>query len=379
MPKTVMPANQRIGGVMSSRAPTRPRGRVKTSARPRTAPEAPRARVVEIQRARMLGAALNVVDELGYPSATVAHVTSRAGVSRRTFYDVFDNREDCLLAALESVVERIDDELSALNFDALSWREGVRAGLWTILSFFDREPVLARVCVVQALRGGPRVLERREQVLAGLAHAVDEGREENDKGRACPSLMADGLVGAAFGIVYGRLLRDERAPLTDLFGELMGMIVLPYLGPAIARNEQTRAMPASSGPSAPGVNEGYDRDPLVDLPMRLTYRTARVLEVLVTCPNASNRVVGERSGVSDQGQISRLLARLERLGLAQNTGAGHIRGEANAWTLTATGRRVAQSIGAHVGGETAVGQTPDLAGVAPVREHARSQHEQGGR
>jgi DNA-binding MarR family transcriptional regulator len=159
--------------------------------------------------------------------------------------------------------------------------------------------------------------------------------------------MADGLVGAAFGIVYGRLLKGERAPLTDLFGELMGMIVLPYLGPAIARNEQTRATPASSGPSEPGVNRGHDRDPLADLPMRLTYRTARVLEVLSTCPGVSNRVVGERSGVFDQGQISRLLARLERLGLAVNTGEGHLRGEANAWTLTEIGARVVQNIGAH--------------------------------
>ena len=296
----------------------------------------------------MLGAALNVVDELGYPSATVAHVTSRARVSRRTFYDVFDNREDCLLAALESVVGQIDDELSAVNFDALSWREGIRAGLWTILSFCDREPVLARVCVVQALRGGPRVLERREQVLAGLARVVDEGRAESDKGRACPPLMADGLVGAAFGIAYGRLLRGERAPLTDLFGELMGMIVLPYLGPAAARNEQTRATPASfTRSSEPGMGKGRDRDPLADLPMRLTYRTARVLEVLASHPGVSNRAVGERSGVSDQGQISRLLGRLERLGLAANTGEGHIRGEANAWTLTDLGGRVAQSIGAH--------------------------------
>jgi DNA-binding MarR family transcriptional regulator len=95
------------------------------------------------------------------------------------------------------------------------------------------------------------------------------------------------------------------------------------------------------------VGQGYDSDPLAGLPMRLTYRTARVLEVLATCPEASNRVVGERSGVSDQGQISRLLARLERLGLAVNTGEGHLRGEANAWTLTDVGGRVAQSIGAH--------------------------------
>jgi AcrR family transcriptional regulator len=353
MPKTVVPADRGIGAVMSSRAPIRPRGRVKTPVRARTAAEAPpRARLVAIQRARMLGAALNVVDELGYPSATVAHVTARARVSRRTFYDVFDNREDCLLAALESVVERIEGEITKQRLDALPWRERVRAGLWTILTFFEREPVLARVCVVQALRGGPRVLERREQVLAGLARIVDEGRNESEKAQACPPLMADGLVGAAFGIAYGRLLRGAREPLTDLFGELMGMIVLPYLGPAAARREQTLAPPAMPGAFDAGSGSvaelgDHGRDPLAELPMRLTYRTARVLEVLASRPEASNRVVGTCSGVSDQGQISRLLARLERLGLARNAGEGHLRGEANSWTLTALGGRVAQSIGAH--------------------------------
>ncbi len=299
----------------------------------------------------MLGAALNVVDELGYPGATVAHVTSKARVSRRTFYDVFDNREDCLLAALESVVAQIDRELSELHLDGLPWRERVRGGLWTILSFFEREPVLARVCVVQALRGGPRVLERREQVLAGLVRNVDAGRGESEKAQACPPLMADGLVGAAFGIVYGRLLRGADEPLTDLFGELMGMIVLPYLGPAAARREQTLAAPTTGAAEADAGStvhgEGNGGDPLAELPMRLTYRTARVLEVLASCPEASNRVVGTRSGVSDQGQISRLLARLERLGLAANTGDGHLKGEANAWRLTAKGAQVEQSIRVH--------------------------------
>jgi AcrR family transcriptional regulator len=350
MPKTVMPAERWAGAVTPSRVPIRPRGSVKAASGRRSAPDAPRARLVEIQRARMLGAALKVVDELGYPGATVAHVTSRARVSRLTFYNVFDNREDCLLAALESVVDRIERELSELHLDALPWRERVRGGLWTILSFFDREPVLARVCVVQALRGGPSVLERRERVLAGLVRIVEEGRGESQKAQACPPLMADGLVGAAFGIVYGRLLRGAREPLTDLFGELMGMIVLPYLGPAAASREQTLAAPAATrGVADAGFGSAAEqgergRDPLVELPMRLTYRTARVLEVLATCPESSNRVVGARSGVSDQGQISRLLARLERLGLASNAGDGHLKGEANAWRLTAKGAQVERSI-----------------------------------
>ncbi len=184
------------------------------------------------------------MDELGYSDTSVADITTRARVSRRTFYEQFADREACLAVALEDALGVIRGELAAVDLDGLVWRERVRQGLWTILSFFDREPVLARVCVVQALRGGPRVLERREAILGQLAAVVDGGRE-GSRGSQCSPLTAEGLVGAAFGIVYARLLKGDRRPLVALLGELMGMIVLPYMGPAAARREQAMALPAT--------------------------------------------------------------------------------------------------------------------------------------
>jgi AcrR family transcriptional regulator len=346
--------------------------RVRVNARPATVarsrsshPDAPRERVVEIQRSRLLAATLGAIEELGYSRVTVAHIASRARVSRRTFYELFHNREDCLLAALDSVVERVREELLAVDVADRPWRERVRTGLWTILSFFEREPALADVCAVQALRGGPRVLEYRERVLAELVRVVDGGRCEGAPraARVPPPLTAEGLVGAAFTIVYGRLIRGERASLTGLHAELMGMIVLPYLGPAAARHEEARPLPAlarsKSGARSVARSEngaGGGSDPLAGVPMRLTYRTALVLEMLTGHPGVSNRVVAELADISDQGQVSKLLSRLERLGLVENTGAGHARGERNAWALTSTGRRVAQSIRvcAPDGGKTVV-------------------------
>jgi AcrR family transcriptional regulator len=335
--------------------------RVRVVARPRTVArtrsarvETSRGRVIEIQRARLLAATLGAIEELGYARVTVAHITARARVSRRTFYELFGNREDCLLAALESVVERVREELHAADVADRSWRERVRGGLWTILSFCEREPALADVCVVQALRGGTRVLEYRERVLAELARVVDEGRCEGvlRAGRLPPPLTAEGLVGAAFTIVCGRLLRGEHAPLTGLQPELMGMIVLPYLGPAAARQEEARPLSApAQSESRVGLVAGSEHgagggdDPLAGVPMRLTYRTTLVLEAIATRPGVSNRMVADLAGVSDQGQISKLLARLERLGLVQNTGSGHAKGERNAWVLTALGHQVAQRLG----------------------------------
>jgi AcrR family transcriptional regulator len=314
---------------------------------------APHPRVAEIQRSRLMASAAVAVEELGYTRATVAHITRRAKVSRRTFYELFANRDECLIAALEDVVESIRRELVAAELAGLPWLERVRGGLWTILSFFDREPVLARFCVVQALRGSQAVLERREEILQDVARMLDEGRAESARGADCPPLTAEGLVGAACAVVYTRLLRRDPEPLTDLMGDLMGAIVLPYMGPAAVRREQSRSAPAPVEPAARKGSRGGDGDGegnvdvLASIPMRLTYRTMRVLEAIADEPGISNRAAGDRAEVSDQGQISKLLARLERLGLASNTGEGHAKGEPNAWTLTPTGQRVAQTIRIH--------------------------------
>jgi AcrR family transcriptional regulator len=320
----------------------------------------PRVQVSEMQRARLLAAAVASIAELGYGGASVAHITARARVSRRTFYDLFESREDCLLAVLDDAVERIRGEIAEADLTGLVWRERVRGGLLVILSFMDREPVLARVCVVGALQGGRQMLTRREEILAQLAKVLDQGRVESGRARECTVLTAEGLVGAAFAIVYARLSSSgPQESLRSLSGELMSMIVLPYQGPAAARSEQHRSLPPvpQSGRAAQRNGQGVvvEDDPLREVPMRLTYRTARVLQATAEHPGASNRRIGEHADLYDQGQISKLLGRLERIGLLQNTGVGHSRGEPNAWRLTLLGERVTQqlSLGIDPQGDTA--------------------------
>ena len=78
--------------------------------------------------------------------------------------------------------------------------------------------------------------------------------------------------------------------------------------------------------------------------MRLTYRTALVLQAAAAHPGASNRLIGEHADIYDQGQISKLLGRLKGLGLLQNGGAGQAKGEPNAWRLTGLGERVTEQL-----------------------------------
>jgi AcrR family transcriptional regulator len=313
------------------------------------------ALVNDMQRSRLLAAAVGAVGEHGWEGASIERITQHAGVSRRTFYDLFKDREECLVAVLEGAIARITRELQAAGLEGLSWSERVRSGLWVILCFFDREPGLARVCLVESRRGDHAALQYRQQIIQSLVEIVADGRRESsrDGQDAAGGLVAQGVVGGVSEVLYSLLLntRDVSAgeqpsdALSGLLGQLMGMIVLPYMGAAAARREQSRALPAlavhSIDPQDEQVSMGGG-DLLVGLPMRLTYRTARVLQALAEHPGQSNRQVGELVGIPDQGQTSKLLARLARLGLLVN--GEPLKGERNKWVLTPMGSKVTRSI-----------------------------------
>lgn len=320
------------------------------AARAHEGPQASKARqgahVVEMQRRRLLSAMMEVLVEHGYEGATVGRVCKRAGVSRRTFYDLYDEREDCLLDAFEAGVERLTARVVPAYMGEKSWREGVRAALLGLLEYFDAEPALARLCLVETLKGGPPVLARRRAVVDALTSAIDAGREQT-KAADPPPLTAESVVGGAISVIHTRLGMSGARPLIELTGPLMSMIVLPYLGPAAARKELERPIPRpraarkySNGHMPPVAS-----DPFRGLPIRITFRTVRVLSTIGGRPDASNREIGQDAGVADQGQMSKLLRRLENAGLIENHGQGQIRGEANAWRLTAQGHGVLHAVG----------------------------------
>jgi AcrR family transcriptional regulator len=301
-----------------------------------------RERVAEIQRARMLTAMTELAHECGARQVTVAHVVTRAGVSRRTFYELFEDREDCLLAALDRGSDRITAAVVPAYEGEAGWSDRIRSGLTALLELFDEEPATAVLCVVAALGAGPEALRRRARVLEAAIDAVEQGRREAPATAGLSRLTAEGIVGAVLGVLHTRLLEPNPKPLSGLRGQMMSMIVLPYLGPEAAAAELNRR--------APNVRRARAarEDPLRSLDMRLTYRTMRVLTAIGANPGLSNRQVARAAGVTDQGQISKLLARLESLGLIGNTGHGLAKGEPNAWSLTLRGEELEQAIHARV-------------------------------
>jgi AcrR family transcriptional regulator len=310
----------------------------------------------------MLNAAARVVSQHGYNGLTVARITTGANVSRRTFYEQFAGREDCFLELFELAATRAEALARNTATAHKGWREQVRAGLSSLLLFIEEEPATGSLLVVDALNTGPRVLERRARRLEAVAAFLDTGRGSSDGiGEGPPGLTAEGLVGAVLGVIHARLLEpsigggsangssgtNARADgLIALLNPLMGMIVLPYLGKGAAARELARPLPKAFPASSQAFRTKPDSsaDALDGLDMRLTYRTLRVLTAVAATPGASNREVADAAGVHDQGQISKLLARLERLRLVHNHGDGQPRGEPNSWALTDRGAAIAGAV-----------------------------------
>lgn len=310
--------------------------------------------VIEIQRARILAAMVEVSAERGAGNVTVAHVVEHAGVSRRTFYELFADREECFLGAFDDAFMRASRRVLDSYDPKAKWAERVRGALTGLLSFLEMERGAGQLLIVGSLGAGRVALDRRGRGIAQIIAFIDQGRSESKAAADLAPLTAEGIAGGVLSVLHSRLLDPpppsatrgtgkgdgQAGSLLELTGPLMSMIVLPYLGPAAARHQLAQPVPAS-----PGKGKTAPADPLRDVGMRLTYRTVRVLMAVAANPGSSNRDLGVAADIQDQGQISKLLTRLHRLGLIENTDAGLARGAPNAWVLTSKGAQIQQAIG----------------------------------
>lgn len=313
-------------------------------------------RVDELQRQRILDAVVEVVAERGAANASVGMVIARAGVSTRTFYEYFDGLEACLIAVLDGGLERVG-ALAAEAFRAGQggpWQDGMRAAMAAVLGFFDAEPRLARVLVVETPASGARVREHRERTTAAF-RALIVKHTERDVSHASP-LAAEGALGSVVSIVGARLIAPEPRPLLGLLGPLMGVIVAPFMDDAAVAREIAQgdrlareiAAQRASCPSSAGCASPEHERALIPAALR-NPRARRARECLLYLarrggrePGPSNREIGQGVGVGRDAQISTLLARLAAIGLIEKRSSGP--GRPNAWRLTALGERVARAL-----------------------------------
>ena len=196
--------------------------------------------VAAVQRVRLTSAMARAACERGAANVSVADVVSEAGVSRRTFYELFTSGEDCLLATFDDAIGRIAVRVAPVWQAKGAWQQRVRDALVEVLSFCEEQPLAARIVFVESLAGGPSLTARRNEIQARLLAAIDEGRKGLSKSAQPGPLTAEGVLGGVSGVLAGRLAgagsSDGKRPnLLALTSPLTSMVVLPYLGAAAAR------------------------------------------------------------------------------------------------------------------------------------------------
>lgn len=325
-----------------ARASRANKGRARVSAASAPPRPAGRAGMADLQRSRLIAATLEIASAQGGTNLTVGAIVHQAGISRRTFYELFSDREECLLATIDHALAGVSSRVLAAYDPAAPWRVRLRAGLEALLRHLEEEPLVARLLVVESLKAGGRAQERRAAAIRHLVAAVDGGKLEAKTAVVSP-LAAEGVVGAVLHVLHERVNDHHGARLIELLNFLMSMIVLPYLGPVAADKELTAPSPSPS-PSVRSAPPPAGVGSTKALPVRLTYRTVRVLQALAENPGVSNKTVAKAAGIVDQGQVSKLLARLQRAGLIVNDSDGSLLGAANVWRLSPCGVRLQSTI-----------------------------------
>ncbi len=200
----------------------------------------PRELVARSQRERLLAAVVRVTAQNGYEATSVADILEEAGVGRESFYELFEDKKDCLLAAHGILVDDLEATVKAAYSTPGPWVEQVRHGLAAMLDWFATDPAAARVMIVELAAVGPTSRDLFQTDFARFTKLLDAGIEQDEP---VPGLaQAAGLaVGAALARVYEEVVRDRATRLPELLPDLTYEVLVPFVGEEAARAEQRRA------------------------------------------------------------------------------------------------------------------------------------------
>ena len=200
------------------------------------------------QRERILAAVAEVVSKRGYQASPVELIAERAGMTKKTFYAYFPNREEALLACLDDAAEEARRRILEAITGQEQWPEQIRAGLAAFLGYVAAEPALARTCLVETMGAGTGALERYEAALRSFTPLLRGGRSERESTAPLPDILEDTLVGGIVWMIHQRLLRGEAAEVPSLLPRMLKFVFTSYLGEARAR-ELAGIGPAPSVPA----------------------------------------------------------------------------------------------------------------------------------
>jgi AcrR family transcriptional regulator len=297
----------------------------------------PRPQVLEAQRSWILEGLVQSVAAHGYANTSVSQIILRAGVSKTTFYGLFASKEDAFLAAYDAIAGRISVRVGRAFEAHEGWATQITAALQELLSILDANPAWTRVCVVESLAAGPSMVERHNQTLGSLQALVDRGAGALASDSQGDTFPAESVAGAIHGIIFARASGEPDEPLGSLLAGLAYLTIVPYVGVQRAAQELSAIDLPILNPGPPVAALSSD----APLAWSIPYQAQRCLRYIAEHPGVSSQEVRKGLAIKHLSQVSRLLTRLDRRGLATTPRA---RGIAHAWSITSLGKRVLAAI-----------------------------------
>ncbi|HEY2478108.1 MAG TPA: TetR/AcrR family transcriptional regulator [Solirubrobacterales bacterium] len=215
-----------------------------------TPPRLPRGRhglsreaVARSQRERLLDAAARVAAARGYEATTVADILAEAGVGRESFYELFDDRRACVLAAHQVLLDDLVERVRAAYTGPGQWVDRCRAALRALLDWFAADPALGRFLLVELAAVGPEFHERFEAGFDRFVEVIDsELPDDLPDPKPLPATRL--AVGAAISRVYSEVAAGHTEELPGLLPQLTYETLVPFLGEAAAREAAYTRAPA---------------------------------------------------------------------------------------------------------------------------------------
>jgi AcrR family transcriptional regulator len=183
------------------------------------------------QRDRILSAVAGATAELGYTDMSVEAIIARAGVSRRTFYEHFKNKEDAFLAAYDAVVHQVASHVQRAYLQQATALERLRAGVEAYLQFLANEPEIARMAIVEVLAAGPRALARRNDALRLFAEIIEDNIHQLVPSCRRPALTAETIVGGIYEVAFSRILAGRTGELPSMTDDLLVAVLILDVDP----------------------------------------------------------------------------------------------------------------------------------------------------
>lgn len=192
------------------------------------------------QRERLLAAVVRVIARKGYDATSVADILKEAGVGRESFYELFDDKLSCLLAAHTVLVDHLEATVKAVYDEPGAWADRVRRSIAAMLEWFAADPAAARVTLVELAAVGAVSRERFQEYFRRFTKLLEAGYDEVELGAARPQ-APELAIGAGIARVYEEVVNGRATELPSLLPELTYEVLVPFVGEEDARTQQRLA------------------------------------------------------------------------------------------------------------------------------------------